>query len=248
MSTWGRWTNGYLGDVLNRSRPPVAPLGAPGADLAAIETCLIDASLPTVIAFGGMAHQLMMPTSAFISTLSTTDVNVLFIKDLRQCWYQRGLRGLGNDPQSAAWALLDLAPKGSSIVGAVGTSSGGTGALLMGALLGVERIVAFSPRTLVDRAAVRSLRAAGTPVANMRIRRPYCDMALMLDRYPVARVDIHVGARNAVDVASAQRLEGLPGVSVHLHDTSVHTVARFLRDQGRLGPLLREGLGLRPTE
>lgn len=244
MNIPGRWANGYLGDVLNRSRPAVAPFGVPGSELAAVEIHLVDPAVPTLIAFGGMAHQLMMPASAFMSSLATSRVNVLFVKDLRQCWYQRGLRGLGTDPRAAADALRPLVPEGSPLIGTVGTSAGGTGAILLGSLLRVPRIVAFSPRTLVDRAAVSANRAAGTPVGNFRIRLPYCDMAVMLKQFPVPQVDIHVGALNDQDRVAAGRVAPIPGVRVHLHDTSEHTVARYLRHRDELGPVLRAAFGL----
>jgi hypothetical protein len=239
-----RVQNGRLGDLLNRSSAPVAETGSPGAAAASVEVRTGSPGAPTVIAFGGMAHMLMMPVAEFTQVFADLDLTVLFVKDFRQCWYQRGIRGLGDDPAAAATALLRLVPEGSALAGTVGTSAGATGAILFGALLGAPHVSAFAPRTNITRAVVREKRATGTPVPAFRIRLPYCDLRAVLLERPLPDVRIHVSAGVPADMAEVGRLRDVSGVTVIEHPLTTHTVAKTLRDQGHLTQLLTEDLGL----
>ena len=239
-----RWLNGPLGDVANRNVKAVAAHGSDEAGIASVEYRLGSPSAPTIMAFGGMAHGLMMPIAEFAGILSGLDVTVLFVKDFRQCWYQRGVRGLGRSPESSAAALRDLVPPGSDLRGMVGTSAGGTGALLFGALLDVPHIVAFSPRTRITRSAIRTLRRSGTPVPGFRIRAPFHDMRDLLADHPCADVHVHVGALNQADMIEAHHLDGLPNVRVVEHPIHEHTSAGYLKDAGLLRSVLIDELGL----
>jgi len=60
------------------------------------------------------------------------DVRRVFVRDLDQVWYQRGIRGLGDTPESAAEALR--AENGPHPVRPVGNSAGGVGAIWFGAM------------------------------------------------------------------------------------------------------------------
>lgn len=240
------WLNGPLGDLLNRSVPPVAMMGTPQAERSSVEIRMGDPGAPTVLAFGGMAHGLMMPVAEFTRVLDGRDVTVLFVKDLRQCWYQRGLRGIGRTPHEAARALRQLVPPDSTLRGTIGMSSGGTGAILFGALLGAPHVLAFSPRTFIDRQTIRLKRSEGTPVPSFRVNPSTCDMRRALTEHPVPDVQVHVGARNAADMAEADRLRGLPGVTITEHPIAEHTTATYLRDQGLLRDVIVASLGLGP--
>jgi hypothetical protein len=238
------WLNGPLGDALNRSLPAVAEMGTPDADRASVEVRRGSADAPTVIAFAGMAHGMQMPVAEFAGILSGVDVNVLFVKDFRQCWYQRGVRGLGRSPEQSAEALRTLLPAGSRLAGTLGMSSGGTAAILFGALMGAPHVLAFSPRTWIDRSTISLKRAEGVPVPHFRVRPHLCDSVRVLVDHPGAAVEVHVGAGNEADMIEAHRLDGIPGVTVVEHPISEHTTATYLRDQGVLREVVAEALGL----
>lgn len=238
------WLNGPLGDQLNRSVVSVADMGSPDAQRASVVVFRGSATAPTVLAFAGMAHGMQMPVAEFAGVLSGMDLNVLFVKDFRQCWYQRGVRGLGRSPQESADALLSLVPETSTLAGTIGMSSGGTAAVLFGALMAVPRVLAFSPRTWIDSRTIQRKRAEGVPVPHFRIRPDLCDSVQVLARHPGSLVQVHVGSLNAHDMFEAHRLDGVPGVTVVEHPIAEHTTATYLRDRGVLREVVTEALAL----
>lgn len=228
--------------------PAIAPFGSPEAAAASVETRIIDPAAPTLLAFAGMGHGLQMPIAEFAGVLAPLAVNVLFVKDLAQCWYQHGIRGLGPSPAAAAAALRDVLPGGSSLAGTVGTSSGATAAILFGVLLEAPTMLAFSPRTLIDADAVIRWREAIPGLPDIDLDAPTADLRQILQAHAHGRVVVQYGAENANDAAQVDRIRALPGVEVVALPTDWHPSAAWLRDAGRLGPTLAEtfALTLRP--
>ena len=59
----------------------------PAAKLSAVE--IIDKGYPkTLLVFGGMATRPSMPPKEFFKSFSDKDMNIIFVKDFRQCWYR----------------------------------------------------------------------------------------------------------------------------------------------------------------
>lgn len=87
------------------------------------------------------------PPFEFLRLTEEMAVHRIFVRDLDQCWYQRGLPGIGTDvPQVAAALDVTLDKLGSSRRVFVGTSSGAFAAMLFGMLNRADAVLAFSPR------------------------------------------------------------------------------------------------------
>src|SRR4051794_31750462 len=94
-----------------------------------------------------------MPVFEFFSLLAREDPEVkrVFVRDLRQAWYQHGIEGIGADVPEAATRLRRLAAdSGAERVVTIGASAGGFGAILFGALVEGGEGHAFSPPTVPD--------------------------------------------------------------------------------------------------
>lgn len=106
----------------------------------------------TIVAFGGIYHQLMMPVFEFFNFLKDTTVNKIFVRDFKQCWYYAGLDDncthYKHIPPLLSIVLKDLNTERAMFVG---TSAGGTAALKFGYELDVHKIVAFSPQIFLDK-------------------------------------------------------------------------------------------------
>src|SRR5271166_7076021 len=61
-----------------------------------------------LVAFGGMAGQLGMPPFEFFKATGEIPVKRLFVRDLHQAWYHRGIPGYGSSLEGAAAALGEL--------------------------------------------------------------------------------------------------------------------------------------------
>lgn len=184
----------------------------------------------------------------FLGTASDLPVGKVFVRDLDQIFYQRGVRGLGRDVAEVASGLGSLL-SGSGRVVFVGQSAGGYAALLFGTMLGVDHVLAFSPVTFLTPLLRRVHRDDRWPEEMAEIRRlsrfrRHLDLRRAI-RARGQRSELHVyfGAKNLLDRTHAGRLEGLPGVTLHPWATASHAVARRMREEGELKPVLLRALG-----
>jgi hypothetical protein len=194
------------------------------------------------------------PHFEFFNVAAGLPVSKLFIRDLDQVWYQRGVRGLGSTIPEVRDALAAQLDRFEHVV-FLGGSSGGYAALLLGALLGVDRVLAFSPQTFVGRGRrmLHRDRRWPTEIAEMRrspgLSSTYLDLKPVLrDAPPASQFAIYFGSGNRLDRLHARRVREIAGVSIHAQNTDSHGVQRRMRDTGLLDGVLREAMGLGPKE
>ena len=202
-----------------------------------------------LIAFGGLMGSVgAIPVFEFFSLVEreNPEVKRLFVRDLKQAWYQLGVAGVGDTaPEVAAWLRELVAGLDVERTVGVGASAGGFGALLFGALAGLDEVHAFGPQTFLDRrrrALHRERRNREEIAVVNRIPR---DRPVFRDLRPVlagastgSRYVIHYSARNRLDVIHARRLRRLPGVELRPHPFAEHNVVGVLRERGELPALL----------
>jgi hypothetical protein len=229
----------------------VAGEPGPGSPAGVVTDLRRDGHAPVLVCFGGLDGQDPgAPRFELQGLTARLPVHRVFVRDLEQCWYQRGLSGLGDDVDSAADGLRTLleAVDGSPSV-FVGTSSGGYAAILFGVLARADRIVALSPQASLrwrdrfrarDRrwpAQVRKARRSGTD-------RCHLDLVALLREHPDhPPVSVHFGERDPRDTRAAHALGRVDGVELIGHPGG-HLFVRKLRDAGGLEPVLAAALGL----
>lgn len=205
-----------------------------------------------LVAFGGIAGGISMPVFEFFRIASPLPTKKIFVRDLSQGWYQRGVRGLGASVDEVAASLGDLiARQRVERVVAVGASAGGFAALLFGVLLEVAEVHAFSPQTFLDR---ENRGRHGDTRWGGQIERLHRDLGpagpafdlrpVLRAGTPSTRCHVHFGGDDALDAAHARHLAGLANVELHEQAGGGHLTVRWLRDNGRLEPILRSALGV----
>lgn len=202
-----------------------------------------------LIAFGGMMGKFAgMPAFEFFSLLAREDPEVkrIFVRDVRQAWYQHGVEGAGAGVPQVASHLRELAAdSGAARVVTIGASAGGFGAILFGALIGADEVHAFSPQTFLDRrhralyldrsnrAQIAALRASsGSTGAFFDLKPVIADAAA-----PTCYV-IHYPRYSRTDAAHALRMSRLDRVQLRAYRMRAHNVVGRLRDDGALPGLL----------
>lgn len=96
-----------------------------------------------IIAFGGNAMRLMMPTYGILCNLDPARCELLLLKDPHKSHYSRGIEGVGDNLDEISLHLQDFVEKHRyRRAAAFGTSSGGIPALYVGVKCQWNRVVA----------------------------------------------------------------------------------------------------------
>ena len=206
----------------------------------------VETGAPALVAFGGLQGRLIIPPFEFFSMAQRLGTTTrVFLRDPSQSWYSGGVPELGGSFRAAADGLAGLlrSAKAARTV-FVGTSAGGFAALGMGALADADVVHAFSPQTTMRARHRRRMADERWPEQSARLSRRDRDLDLrrLLKRRTRAGLHVHVAEDDRLDLAHAERLEGLPGVQVHRYVTGGHLLARHLRDTGALEELVRGAL------
>jgi hypothetical protein len=208
-------------------------------------------STTLLIAFGGLRGKMGVLPFEFFKATGAIPVKRLFVRDLRQAWYHRGMPGYGDTLMDVAGALADVVERQHVrrlIV--AGNSAGAYAALVFGTLLGADAALCFAPQTTIDPNELHSigdhrwdeylvpLDAAGA------IDRSWADVAQALPaaRRADTRYRVFFDDSLAVDRAHAERLIGLEGVSLYRFGHGRHRLVNSLRESGVLQRLLQREL------
>lgn len=207
-----------------------------------------------LLAFGGIAGRIGIPPFEFFSLSGGMPVKRLFVRDLRQAWYHRGIPRHGGTVPAVAESLRGiLARHEVDRLVVAGNSAGGYAALMFGALLGAEEVLCFAPQTVID---LDILAAMGDHRWDDRLLAHAAAGALderFTDLRRVLPAAAHTGTTYRVyfdtslhaDRLHAERLAGLEGVRLYRFGHGSHGIARALRETGALQRVLRRALDTR---
>ena len=169
----------------------------------------------------------------------------MLFRSLDQAWYQRGVRGIGTDPQAVGEYLRQkIRDTGASEVCFVGNSMGGFAALLFCAMLGVGSAIAFAPQTFIseDKRRLHKDRRWSAQISSLHASRAATDIddlaPWIAQSYREMPAKVYVPASNVLDEAHANELSAFPRMEIHRHPFAGHDLVRHLRDEGSLEKIL----------
>jgi hypothetical protein len=203
-----------------------------------------------LMAFGGMKSAAGIASFEFVALTRSMPVKKIYVRDPRQSWYHRGMPSQGNTLESVGEVLREIVQQNRvKRLVTVGASAGGYAALVFGALLEADEVLAFGPQTVLDRA---TLDAMGDhrwddllqPLHEKGAIEPrWADLREALPRALAPRTRCKVFFDITTDDRQhAERLAGIDGVRMFRFGRGGHVLARALRDCGALDPLLRRAL------
>lgn len=205
-----------------------------------------------LIAFGGAPPaRLGVPAFEFRKATEAMSVKRLLVRDLHMAWYHRGLPGQSTTLSGVAESLTEIvAVHDIDRIVAAGNSAGGYAALVFGTLLGADVVLSFAPQTVLD---LDALAALGDhrwddllqPLsATGALDRRWTDLRQSLRRFrkPNTSYQVYFDESLAVDRLHAERLSGLPGVSLIRFGTGNHALVREMRRTGALTQVLLDAL------
>jgi pimeloyl-ACP methyl ester carboxylesterase len=210
-----------------------------------------------LIAFGGMHGRVGMLPFEFFRATGAIPVKRLFVRDLRQAWYHRGIPGHGSSIEEVADALRALAREhGAKRIVMAGNSAGGYAAMLFGTLLPADTVLAFAPQTVLDAAVLAdwddhrwdeqltALTESGDLDTRFVDLRPAIPLARELAPAGAGRTryEVYYDGAYEPDRLHAERLEGIEGVRMHRLEGGMHGIAREMRESGELDRVLQGAL------
>ena len=204
--------------------------------------------LPTVISFSSINT----PKGKFkpFKTVADAEVNVIFVNDANNGWYQNGIEGVGDTARDAALSLVATAKAiGNGRVVTFGTSMGAYGAMLYAALGGADGCLAFGVETKLQMRGSRSKVhiPAGTSIPYPDLRPILRDCKVPIFAYASEMDDMDLISINMLsDVPCISRFTvtgvGHPGVQAFDLDKSVSAgVTEFAKSGLPPRSLTREG-------
>jgi acetyl esterase/lipase len=193
-----------------------------------------------------------MPAFDFHAATGLTSFSRIMVRDPSRMLYMRGVPGYAASfPELIERLRSEIAALAPRTVTCVGTSAGGFPALLIGHMLEVEVVHAFSPPTYLTLTATlrqrdwRQIQRVPAFIALSTLPRQV--RQLMDLRRPLAkwngRTDftIHVCRDHPRDPKRARYLEGLPHVHIVEHGCKGHKVAFHLARKGTLKHIFEPG-------
>jgi pimeloyl-ACP methyl ester carboxylesterase len=212
----------------------------------AIEIQTVPGGTELFVFFGGIASGIGIPPFEFHKASGILNQHRIFVRDLRQCWYQAGVPGMGDDLRSVAHDLeTRIREIGVGRVRFVGNSMGGFAALIFSSLLETGGAIAFSPQTFIspilrlrhgDRRWWRRIWRAW--VAGLRRERIWDLRGVLASQPPPEGCLVCVSSTCALDCIHAAHISDLPGVHVRTFEEGGHGLVGWLRDTGRLGSIM----------
>ncbi|WP_105244574.1 hypothetical protein [Psychrobacter sp. Marseille-P5312] len=194
-------------------------------------------STTTLVVFSGMARRPSMAVKEFYRSLSGRDVNIIFLKDFYQCWYEKGLIGITDDFQSTAEYILSIIPEKTKNLIFLGTSAGGYAAIKAGVTLNANRVVALSPQTNINRRVFNMFKSYDSEINGLDLSKEKVDLKSFLDLSSYSgELEIYYGENNNVDRAAALRLQEY--ASLKSLPTNTHNVAEYMKSTGKLEKFL----------
>jgi predicted lipase len=215
---------------------------------------LTDFDLPSdtmLIVFGGFFGKLQIPVFEFFKVTSDIPVKKLFVRDLQQRFYQRGLPGIAEDTQGVADFLTrQIEEQDVKRVVMFGNSGGGYAALLFGCLVpNVTEVHSFVPRTFFNTPPRFWMRNPRFIWAHLMFLRVYAkhmderpDLEPLIRQKTSTHFHVYYGEHNKADRGHAKWLEHLPNVTLYRFPYKVHRMVKFLRDNGELKEILLRAL------
>jgi len=202
-----------------------------------------------------MVGRIGIPPFEFFSMTGELPVKRLFVRDLRQAWYHRGVPDHGASiPEVAESLARILSHQEVDRLVVAGTSAGGYAALVFGTLLGAHKVLCFAPQTVLD---LDILAAIGDHRWDERLKRQtaaggldprFIDLRRVLGeaRRQATTYQVYFADSLRADRLHCERLSDLRGVRLYRFGHAGHNIARSLRDRGSLGRVLRRALHVPP--
>jgi hypothetical protein len=208
-----------------------------------------DGTKPLLVAFGGISGGLGLPPFEFMKMCEGIDVDRVFVRDIQQSWYHLSDDNLAMPERVIEVLGSMLVPGRRSVF--VGNSMGAYAAILFGAILGCDSILAFAPQTFIDpenrtkhgdcRWEEQLSRVHASDLAVIE----YFDLRQFLLTKTISKTEqirLFYATDHHLDRLHAEHIETVPGVVLQKFASGGHGLIKELRDNGLLQTIILDAL------
>jgi len=225
--------------MIRNSQEKSCALDNPLSRIFPVEKFYSTHSSDTVISFGGMISKLGMAPKEFMKSFIDKNINILFLKDFQQCWYQKGLLGISKNVVETVEFIRGELPINQQHVCTVGTSAGGYAAILFGVLLGADKVIAFGPQTIINKNIFKRFKSVDSREQELGTDTRFLDLIQVLESTEYnGEIHVHFAENHPVDRQAAERLSSFPTVRLHSYPGDDHNIAGWLKRNGKLNEIL----------
>lgn len=217
---------------------------------------LVPGSRSLYLMFGGLYGDMGIPPFEFYKSSRIIHENKIFLRDLKQSWYQCGIPGIAND----VFELADFLDTKIRRIGPhetffIGNSMGGYAAILFASLLNTGKVIAFTPQTFIFPIKrlwymdVRWIRRILKTYRATIFGRHIYDLKTLVDHNKNPIIKIFFSTEDRLDGVHAENLESFDNVTVWRYTIGGHGLVKILRDTGDLIAILNDkpgGHGITP--
>ena len=174
----------------------------------------------------------------FLDLVASFPGKKLFIRDIQDVWYNKGLPGLTQNVEQTAGHLKNIIEQQNvAKVVFLGASSGGYAALLYGYLLQLNEIHAFGAQTQIPNNQEETKLLEN-------IEPTYFNLATVYQGKPItSNCNLYFDNQFPPDVEHAHRLKNIANVKLHGYRAGVgHKIAMWLKHQKLLRPIILNAL------
>lgn len=206
---------------------------------------LIPSSEKLFLFFGGIAGAIGMPPFEFYRASRILDYSKIFLRDISQSCYQRGLPTIGKNAHAVGAYLKDrIIESGASEIYFVGNSMGGFAALLFCSMLQLGKAIVFSPQTFVSSEKrqsygddrwpdqIKNLHEAHT-AADIHELKPWIQNC-----YPQMPARVYVSTSDTLDMHHVSELADFSNIEIYRFPIGGHGLVTELRNNGLLENIL----------
>ena len=205
-----------------------------------------------MVTFGGMALGVHIPVFEFFDLLSNYSLKKCFIRDFAQAMYQRGLKGISHDVDTTATFLDEMIKQQQpKKVVFLGTSAGGTAAILFGKLLNITQAIAIAPITFfnlenrIKYEEGRREEKIGPLIEDATLNKVYFDLQNVMEANPNdTKIDIYYCFNHRLDTIHAERLGQYDGVTLFPRAEGGHGIIRHMYNDGTLEEVIKRATTL----
>ena len=195
----------------------------------------------------GMGSSNVVPGKFEWANLWTGKYNDLKFKKMRLgdhniSWYHTHFPGIKGYGPFALAKFMKRKIKKANVekVMLMGVSMGGYGAIMLGCILGVDQVVAFSPQTWLTEFRYKKAKLH-KKFEGLDIDEKITDLKNVLDKYDQGKTMYHIyfGNKHGGDVKQANNISHFKNVILHPVNSKIHTVARELVKDGTVGEVMK---------